>query len=184
VEVLTLQQSQIDEGLAEGSLDLGLVNALDGDDTPPDLVGTDLVVGRPVAVLPAGHPLLAQSHVSVDDLRDERFVMMRAGYLMHRFVHRIFGGPPTRVGHSTDGAEMGKALVAEGAGVTVLPDYSVHGDPLARAGLIDTRPIAGDQTVVTLVLRQRKTLQAPLAVAELHATLVALAGEYRTKQAS
>jgi DNA-binding transcriptional LysR family regulator len=184
VEVLTMQQAQIDEGLAEGSLDLGLVNVLDGDDTPPDLVGTDLVVGRPVAVLPAGHRLLAQSHVSVDDMRDERFVMMRAGYLMHRYVHRAFGGSPSRVSHSTDGAEMGKALVAEGLGVTVLPDYSVHGDPLARAGMIETRPIAGDQTVVTLVLRQRKTLQAPLPVRDLHGTLVTLANEYKAKRAS
>ncbi|GAA3803161.1 LysR family transcriptional regulator [Nocardioides panacisoli] len=184
VEVLTMQQAQIDEGLTEGSLDLGLVNVLDGDDTPPDLVGTDLVVGRPVAVLPAGHALLAQSHVSIDDLRSERFVMMRAGYLMHRYVHRVFGGAPSQVCHSTDGAEMGKALVAEGLGVTVLPDYSVHGDPLTRAGMIETRPIAGDRTIVTLVLRQRKTLQAPLPVRDLHATLVTLGNEYKAKRAS
>jgi hypothetical protein len=62
----------------------------------------------------------------------------------------------------------------------VLPDYSVIGDPLTRTGLIEARPIAGDQTVVTLVLRQRKTLQTPLQVRDLHATLVSLANEYRT----
>lgn len=184
VEVLTLQQAQIDEGLAEGSLDLGLVNVLDGDDPPVDLVGTSLVVGRPVAVLPAGHGLAGQTHVTVEDLRPERFVMMRAGYLMHRYVHRLFGGQPPRAAHSTDGAEMGKALVAEGLGVTVLPDFSVQGDPLERAGLIETRPIAGDQTVVTLVLRQRKSLQTPLPVRDLHATLVSLAAEYGAQQAS
>lgn len=184
VEVLTLQQAQIDEGLTEGSLDLGLVNVLHGDDAPVDLVGTDLIVGRPVAVLPAGHPLTAQSHVSVEDLRPERFVMMRAGYLMHRYVHRLFGAQPPLACHHTDGAEMGKALVAEGLGVTVLPDYSVLGDPLERAGLIETRPIAGDQTVVNLVLRQRKSLQTPLPVRDLHNTLVALAGEYRAARAS
>lgn len=184
VEVLTLQQAQIDESLAEGTLDLGLVNVLEGDDPPTDLFGTDLVLGRPVAVLPAGHRLTTQTHVSVEDLRPERFVMMRAGYLMHRYVHRIFGDQPPSSCHSTDGAEMGKALVAEGLGVTVLPDYSVVGDPLARAGLIETRPIAGDQTVVKLVVRQRKTLQQPLPVRDLHATLVALAGEYGAARAS
>lgn len=184
VEVLTLQQAQIDEGLAEGSLDLGLVNVLDGDDAPVDLVGTDLVVGRPVAVLPAGHTLTGQTHLSVEDLRPERFVMMRSGYLMHRYVHRLFGGQPPLACHHTDGAEMGKALVAEGLGVTVLPDYSVLGDPLERAGLIAVRPIAGDQTVVRLVLRQRKSLQTPLPVRDLHGTLVALAAEYQAAQAS
>ncbi|PWN01806.1 LysR family transcriptional regulator [Nocardioides silvaticus] len=184
VEVLTLQQSQIDEGLAEGTLDLGLVNVLDGDDAPTGLVGTDLLHGRPVAVLPADHPLTAQTQVTIEDLRRQRFVMMRAGYLMHRYVHRVFGADLPHATHSTDGAEMGKALVAEGLGVTVLPDYSVLGDPLHRAGLIATRPIAGDPTLVTLVVRQRTTLPVSLQVRELHAALLARAEQYRAAQAS
>lgn len=179
VEVLTMQQAQIDEALAEGTLDLGLVNVLDGDDAPIGLDGIDLLVGRPVAVLPAGHLLTARPKVTIDELRLERFVMMRAGYVMHRYVHRVFGPEVPPVAHSADGAEMGKALVAEGIGVTVLPDYSVHGDPLHRVGLIETRPIAGQQTFVTLQLRQRKTLQQPLPVRELQSALVARAAEHR-----
>ncbi|WP_182379672.1 LysR family transcriptional regulator [Nocardioides sp. WS12] len=179
VEVLTMQQAQIDEALAEGTLDLGLVNVLDGDDAPIGLDGIDLLVGRPVAVLPAGHALTARPQVTIDELRQERFVMMRAGYVMHRYVHRAFGPEVPPAAHSTDGAEMGKALVAEGIGVTVLPDYSVHGDPLHRVGLIETRPIVGEQTFVTLQLRQRKTLQQPLPVRELQTALIARAKEYR-----
>ena len=184
VEVLTLQQAQIDEGLAEGNLDLGLVNVLNGDDPPAGLVGTDLLHGRPVAVLPADHPLAALAQVTVEDLRRQRFVMMRSGYLMHRYVHRIFGSDLPQACHSADGAETGKALVAEGLGVTVLPDYSVIGDLLHRSGLIVTRPIAGDSTLVTLVLRQRTSLPVSLQVRELHAALVARAGEYVAAQAS
>jgi len=184
VEVVTLQQAQIDEGLAEGSVDLGLVNVLDGDDAPAGLVGTDLLHGRPVAILPADHPLAALSQVTVDDLRRQRFVMMRTGSQMHRFAHRLFGGDLPQVCHSTDGAEMGKALVAEGLGLTVLPDYSVVGDPLHRAGKIAMRPIAGDQTLVTLAVRQRGGLPMSLQVRELHSALVARAGEYRAAQAS
>ncbi len=179
VEVLTLQQAQIDEALAEGTLDLGLVNVLDGDDAPIGLDGIDLLFGRPVAVLPAGHPLTARPQVTIDELRLERFVMMRAGHVMHRYVHRAFGPEVPPAAHSTDGAEMGKALVAEGSGVTVLPDYSVHGDPLHRVGLIETRPIVGEQTFVTLQLRQRKTLQQALPVRELQTALIARATEYR-----
>ncbi len=184
VEVLTLQQAQIDEALAEGTLDLGLVNVLDGDDAPIGLDGIDLLHGRPVAVLPAGHPLLARPQVTIDELRQERFVMMRAGYVMHRYVHRAFGPDVPPAAHSTDGAEMGKALVAEGVGVTVLPDYSVLGDPLHRVGMIESRPIAGEQTFVTLQLRQRKTLQQPLPVRELQVALTARAQEYRGGSAS
>lgn len=186
LELLTLQQAEIEQGLLEGSLDLGLVNVLGGDDPPVDLVGTDLLHGRPVVVLPAGHPLAAQQLVSVDDLRAERFISMRAGYLMHRFAHRIFGPEMPTTCHSTDGAEMGKTLVAEGLGVTLLPDYSVIGDPMERAGLITTRPIAGDQTVVTLVLRQRASVgpPAPLQVRALRAALVEQARAYAGSRAS
>jgi len=179
VEVLTLPNLQIDEALTEGTLDLGLVNVLDGDDPPTALTGVDLLRGRPVAVLPAAHPLTAQAQVTIDDLRRERFVMMRAGYVMHRFVHRAFGPEVPPATHSTDGAEMGKSLVAEGVGITILPDFSVLGDPLHRCGLIETRPIASDHSAVTLQLRERRALQQPLQVRELQHALVARAAAWQ-----
>jgi DNA-binding transcriptional LysR family regulator len=175
VEVLDVQQAEIHQSLVEGSLDLGLVNVLPGDDAPVGVTGTDLLHGRPVVVLPAGHRLAAYDEVGIDQLRAERFVAMRAGYLMHRFVHRLFGSDLPTTCHTTDGAEMGKLMVAEGLGVTVLPDYSVVGDPLERAGLLTTRPIAGDTTAVTLVLQQRPGERLPAAVRTLHAALVAQA---------
>ena len=109
---------------------------------------------------------------------------MRAGYLMHRFVHRLFGADLPATCHSTDGAEMGKVMVAEGLGVTVLPDYSVVGDPMERAGLITSRPIAGDHTEVRLVLRYRALDHVPVQVRDLRTVLVDLAREFRPEQAS
>lgn len=179
VEVLNLQQAEIDQGLREGSLDLGLVNTLAGDDPPTDLVSTTLVHGRPVAVLPADHPLTAYDEISADQLRAEPFVAMRAGYLMHRFVHRLFGTEMPSVSYSTDGAELGKLMVAEGLGPTVLPDYSVAGDPMERAGLITYRPLAGDRTSVNLVLRQRRQQHVPRAVRDLESALLTLARAHR-----
>jgi DNA-binding transcriptional LysR family regulator len=172
VEILNVQQAEIHEGLIEGSLDLGLVNVLGGDDPALNLVGTDLLHGRPVVVLPAGHPLSELEEVGIEALREEQFVAMRAGYLMHRFAHRLFGTEMPLTTHTTDGAEMGKLMVSEGLGVTVLPDYSVVGDPLERAGLVTVRPIAGDTTRVTLVLQHRKADHVPAAVRALHAALV------------
>jgi DNA-binding transcriptional LysR family regulator len=163
VEIRNLQDRDIQTNLAEGTLDIGLVNLLDGDDVPPELELTLLLTGRPVAVLPASHPLAGQVEVSADELRNQQFVAMRSGYLMHRFVHRLFGADLPADWHCVDGAEMGKMMVAEGMGITVLPNYSVHGDPLARAGLIVARPIANDRTTVTMVaLRRRQTRITPI----------------------
>lgn len=184
VEVVTLQPTEIDAALTEGTLDLGLVNVFDGDDCPPELHAVDLVEGAPVVVLPAGHRLASRTHVTVAELREERFVMMRAGHLMHRYVHRLFAPEAPIVAHSTDGAELGKALVADGVGITVLPDYSVADDPLVRAGLLTSRPIADDHTPVRLVLRHRRSGQQPLAVAALAAALRDRADSYRTARAS
>ncbi len=180
VEVINTQQAEIHEGLLDGALDLGLVNVLGGDDPPPELASTDLVHGRPVVVLPAAHPLADRPAITVDELRGEAFVSMRAGYLMHRFSHRLFGAHMPPVSYTTDGAELGKIMVAEGLGLTVLPDYSVVGDPLERAGVITHRPLAGDRTAVTLVLRQRRQRHPPAAVRDLEAALVSRARGYRT----
>ena len=180
VEVVNSQRAEIHQGLLDGDLDLGLVNVLEGDDDPaPGLSGQDLVHGRPVVVLRSEHPLAAYDEVRLDQLRAEPFVAMRAGYLMHRFALRLFGSRMPPVSYTTDGAELGKVMVAEGLGFTVLPDYSVAGDPLERAGLITHRPIAGDRTAITLVLRSRRGERVPHAVRDLRAALVAHAGAYR-----
>jgi DNA-binding transcriptional LysR family regulator len=175
VEIRNLQQDEIQLGLVEGTLDVGLVNLLDGDDPRPDLRTTPLLAGRPVAVIPATHPLAGAAAVTADDLRAERFVAMRAGYVMHRVAHRLFGADLPREWHTTDGAEMGKMMVAEGIGLTVLPDYSVADDPLTRAGLIVTRPITPDPARVTMVALHRHQTRTPTAIAALLVHLQALA---------
>jgi DNA-binding transcriptional LysR family regulator len=182
VEIRTLQQDEINVGLLEQTLDLGLVNLLGGDDLPPELTGTVLLHGRPIAVLPRDHPLAAKAEVSADDLRSEPFVAMRAGYLMHRFAHRLFGSDLPRAWHVTDGAEMGKLMVAEGLGLTVLPDYSVIGDPLERTGLITARPITDNRTRIRLAVVQRRQNRTPDAVRRLVAALVAQAALAQTAQ--
>jgi DNA-binding transcriptional LysR family regulator len=176
VEIRNLQQDEIHVGLAEGTIDVGLVSLLEGDDVPPDLEATTLLTGSPVAVVPASHPLAGATEVTAQQLRAERFVAMRSGYLMHRFAHRIFGADLPREWHAADGAEMGKLMVAEGIGIAVLPDYSVQGDPLERAGLIVSRPIAGDAVAVTMVAVNRRQDRTPGAVRDLLAQLREQAG--------
>lgn len=177
VELRNLQQQEIYTELAEGSLDLGLVNLLEGDDTPPDLVRTDLIHGAPVVVLGADHPLRSEDRITRDQLREQPLIVMRTGYLMHRFVHRWLEGDVGSVCYVADGAELGMAMAAEGLGITVLPDFTVHGHPLARTGAVAYLPLAESPPTVTLVSLQRPG-GGPRAVRDLETTLVRRARDY------
>ena len=172
VEIVSTQQAELFTGLAEGSLDLGLVNVLPGDDVPPELSAVQLLAGRPVVCCRPDHPFAARDEITIDELRAEPFVTMRAGYLMHRFIHRLFGNALPPISVSCDGADMGKLLVAEGLGVAVLPTCSIEGDPLVQAGVIVHRPIAGDETSVSLLCVHRAGQRLTPAVRELQDQLV------------
>lgn len=179
VDVVTLHRARIDEAVVEGQLDLSLVNVLDGDALPSGLAGVDLLEGRPVVVLPAEHPLATRgTHVTTDELRKEPLVMMRGGYVMHRYLRRLLGSEVPSATHTTDGAEMAKALVAEGLGVTVMPDYAVAGGTLHRTGRLSTLRVAGDTARVTLQLRQRSSSEHPVPVRGLVAALRAEAARH------
>jgi DNA-binding transcriptional LysR family regulator len=169
VEIVGAQEEEIHRGLREGSFDLGLVTRFPGDDVPPELDATVLLSSPPVACVRPDHPLATQPSVSIDDLLRAPLITMRAGYLMHRYLHRLLGERRPRVAYSAEGAEMGKLLVAEGLGVTVLPQFSVIGDPLERCGLITCRPLAEDQgAVIDLDVRRWRSAPRGRSVSELH----------------
>ncbi|WUH91960.1 LysR family transcriptional regulator [Streptomyces sp. NBC_00433] len=168
VEVVAAQEAEIHRALLEGRFDLGLVNYLQGDDLPPELHTTELLRGRPVVCVRPDSPLAALRTVGVDDLLTEPLVVMRAGYVMHRYVHRLLAGRTPSFSYSTDGAEMGKLMVAEGLGATVLPDFSVIGDPLERSGALTYRPLADTTTEVLMVVQRRLSGPVPRAARDLH----------------
>ena len=91
---------------------------------------------------------------------------------MHRYLHRLLQGRPPAFSYSTDGADMGKLMVAEGLGLTVLPDFSVIGDPLEQHGVITWRPLADDETGVELVIQRARSGSPPLAARDLHGIFV------------
>ncbi|MFO7251730.1 MAG: LysR family transcriptional regulator [Actinomycetes bacterium] len=182
VELVTTQQADIYEALRGGGLDLGIINVIDGDDLPPDIAAVELLRGRPVVCCRADSPLTRLAAVPLDRLFDEPFIAMRAGYLMHRYVHRLTHGRPPAFAYSADGAEMGKVMVAEGLGVTLLPDYSVIDDPLERCGLITHRPLAADAGDVLLVAQHARTRHLPQPIRRLVRILQAQADRWRRKR--
>jgi DNA-binding transcriptional LysR family regulator len=173
VEILTAQQTGIHRALLEGSMDLGLVNYLEGDDMPSEFESTELLRGRPIVCLRPDDPLASSATVRTADLWDQSLIAMRAGYVMHRYVMRLLDGREPTFSYSADGAEMGKLMVAAGLGVAVLPDYSVLGDPLERSGEITHRPLEEDGTGVLLVLQRRRSAPAHNAISDLHDLFVA-----------
>lgn len=63
-------------------------------------------------------------------------------------------------------------MVAEGLGATVLPYFSVGGDPLERYGAIIHRPIDGDATRVFADAARRRADSVPQAARDLHEVFV------------
>jgi len=181
LEVVGAQQDDIHRAITEGRLDLGLVNYLAGDDLPPDLDSVELLRGPTVVCLRPDHPLAAQAEIAPAQLSDEPFVAMRSGYVMHRLTHRLFSERTPRFVCSTDGAEMGKLMVAEGLGLTLLPDFSVRGDPLERGGAITFRPLSQVADVL-LVLHRRRAASVPRALRELHEVLVERAAQLSARE--
>ncbi len=175
VEMVNARQGEIHQSLLDGRLEVGLINLLDGDDTSPELDTIELVRGRAGVCCRRDSPLAALATVDADRLRAEQLVVMRPGYVMHRYIHRILGSDLDGASYATDGAEMGKLMVAQGLGVTVLPDYSVTGDPLERDGILTWRPLDVTDDGVVLVLQRSRTRHLPTAVGNLEACLVSQA---------
>jgi DNA-binding transcriptional LysR family regulator len=174
VQIVGAQEGVIQTALRDGNFDVGLITRMEGDDAVPDLETTLLLRGRAVAVMPPDHRLTRRKAVSPELLANEPLIMMRAGYLMHRYVHRLLDGAAPEVSYSTDGAEMGKLMVAEGLGVCVLPSFSVIGDPLVREGILSWRPLRDDSEIQLVIQRRRSSVQ-PQTARDLHRLFVEVA---------
>src|SRR6202012_1924121 len=173
VEILTAQQTGIHRALLEGSMDLGLVNYLDGDDMPPEFESTELLRGHPVVCLRPDDELASEKEIRSGDLWGRSLIAMRSGYVIPRYLMRLLDAREPTFSYSADGAEMGKLMVAAGLGIAVLPDYSVVGDPLERGGEIPPLPLADDGPEVLLVLQRRRSTPANNAISDLHDLFVA-----------
>jgi DNA-binding transcriptional LysR family regulator len=183
VEVVLVQQLRLHRSLLEGGLDLGLVNYLDGDEIAEELHTVELLRGYPVVCIHSDSPLAAHSTVSPAELASEPLIAMRAGYAMHRYLNKLLDGQKLEFSYSADGAEMGKLMVAAGLGATVLPSYSVIGDPLEERGAITYRKIEHDDTSLRLVVQRRRSGSPTLATRDLHGLFVTEAKTYAASAA-
>src|SRR6201999_1812222 len=100
------RQIAIQQALLEGSMDLGLVDYLDGEKLPAEFEATELPRGRPMVCLRPHHELAGSAGVRAADLWARPLIAMRAGTTMHRLVARLLDGREATPSYSADDAEM------------------------------------------------------------------------------
>lgn len=121
--------SDVENWLAEGSIDLGFVRL-------PSASGfacVPLMEDRLLAVLPPDHPLAAQREVTVEALREEPFISLLAA--SDQDVRRAMDlvGISPQVAFETKDDYAIIAMVANGLGVSIMPELLLkgHGDTVA-----------------------------------------------------
>src|SRR5215218_5097071 len=112
----------------ERAVDVGVVSR-----EAPDLDVRPLAADELVAVLPAGNPLAAQPHATLEQLAAEPFVLSRGG--CERLILDAFtaAGHAPQIAFEVHEVSTIVAMVAEGLGVGLVPELSAVGSPSARS---------------------------------------------------
>jgi LysR family cys regulon transcriptional activator len=119
VSILQGSSSQVAAMIRSGEADLVLTPGdLSGDDT---LLMQPCTISRPVAVVPAGHPLAGRPRLDSDDL--SRFPLIVDDMFRQRETFRQGNRAPNVVLRAAD-AEMVKTYVALGLGVGIVEDMA------------------------------------------------------------
>jgi len=113
--------------LLDEAIDLAIVTAPEAHPSGT-LERRCLVVDEMVVLLPANHSLASRSAVSLGDLRDEQFVLFKAGYGLRRVVLDACSaaGFTPRIAFETSQRETIYGMVQEGLGITLLPRSGIH----------------------------------------------------------
>ncbi len=132
VVVQGLSSPQIAELVSTRQVDVGFIEA------PLARAATvlePLPLCRMVALVPADHRLARSKRITIKDLDGERMVMMSHGSLVRQQVEEAFAraGAAPRMVIETPSSVIASALVAEGAGVTIVGRWVAC--PSVRAGV-------------------------------------------------
>jgi DNA-binding transcriptional LysR family regulator len=143
--------------LAGGEVDLALVYRYD-DAGPPAGIDFTLCAEDPVlAAVPSGHRLAAATTIAPEELAGEPWI---AGGETAPCV-----APGPRVVLRTEDHALACALVAAGAGVTLVPRLAARGLPAGVA----LRPLAGDGVTRRVLAAHRRGAATPAVAAMLDA---------------
>ncbi|WP_058301670.1 LysR family transcriptional regulator [Gorillibacterium timonense] len=143
VSMKVMNTAQIMEGVLAHSLTFGLVEA---GIEHPDLVVEPLLHDELKLVLPAGHELLHQERITVDDLSRYPFIMRERGSGTRRIVEEALqrgGHSPSELRIAMDLGSTGaiKSAVEAGLGLSILSGSTVKHE--VALGVLELREIEG-----------------------------------------
>ena len=160
-----------------GTVDLALLTAWDLPADPvTDLDITSLLDEELLLALPAGHPLAAKRRVRLRDLRDQAWIEGAHPDCLGPLTHLsdALGGPP-RIAFTCDDWNGKQALVAAGAGITVVPTLA---RTAIRRGVV-LRPTAPALPARRLFVATAPPPFRPPAATAMLAVLAALSACHR-----
>ena len=182
VEVVNAQQAEIHQGLAEGTLDLGLVNVLPGDDVPSG-PGRGRAGPRPAGGLPAHATTRSPP---LDELTVDRPARRALRGHAARLRHAPLRTPALRRRRARHDVLHRRRRDGQGAwwprawASRSCPTSPSPPTRSSTAGVITTRPIHGDATTVSLLMLRRRAEHVPAPLRDLQVALVRHAGAYRS----
>lgn len=118
--------------------------------------------GKLMAVVSENHPRATQASISLIEIKHERLIMFRTGYLVRDMVLEALGPQcAANVVYSTDNSESARNLVRAGVCIVLLPSHLIsHWSPNERVGLLFLS-IDGADLGVDLCLIYRKSRYRP-----------------------
>ncbi|MBV6406254.1 MAG: hydrogen peroxide-inducible genes activator [Flavobacteriales bacterium] len=178
---ITIEEQRTDrilKGLRKGQLDIGILAGPVEDD---DLETITLFHEPFLACLPDGHALLRKKRVAAGDLRTAPLWVLGEGHCLRDQVLRVCR-QPSAAGHhnilySTGSIETLKRMVANGSGLTLVPELSVQADernirrfeapePARAVVLVVRRPFVRRKALEALVEAIRASVPKRLRIAE------------------
>jgi LysR family hydrogen peroxide-inducible transcriptional activator len=163
--------------LQAGALDVILVSLPfnDGDVVTQELFEEPLVV-----ILPSSHALAHKQEIALDDLRQQRLVMMGEGHCLREQVRAICPEPAATMGIAQPEAnslETLRYMVAAGLGLSIVP-LSAASPGMCQAQRLVARPLAAPSSQRRLALAWRASFPRHRAIDVLRKAIQTCSGAY------
>ncbi|MUV37524.1 HTH-type transcriptional regulator BsdA [Lentibacillus sp. JNUCC-1] len=149
---------EIINSVVKGEVNMAMVGPVPADH--PKVAGTILFTEKIAALVPAGHHLADRTAVTLNDLRNDPFVMFPEGYVLRDMTEEACRQSGFRPNVSFEGKDMDaiKGLVSAGLGVSLVPEITLI-DSLPRATVqVPIKEPDMGRTVGLIVPRDRELL--------------------------
>ncbi|MDO7906008.1 LysR family transcriptional regulator [Paenibacillus sp. JX-17] len=145
--------------LMSGEVDLAFVSPFP---ESHDQVAGDIVLTEELfAILPPNHPLAQEESISLEQLKDDKFILFSSGYSLRPIVWDacLQAGFTPSIAFESEETDAIRGLVAAGMGVSLLPEMALfQTNPLQPARV----PIAEPKVTRTIGLIHRADDKLPL----------------------